>query len=193
MINSRTLHEELKELLEYNPATGEFFWRVSNSPGVKIGDIAGSVYANGYRYIQVEGLDYRVGRLAWYFVTGEDPLDFIDHKNGQRDDNRFENLRVATNSQNQANRGIPKNNTSGVKGVRWQSSRGKWIAMITIHGKAINLGCYDSIVDAAKAYRNAAIAAWGEFALVPSNDELETLAEEFGDGVKSINAEDLDL
>src|SRR6266436_553333 len=107
------MYEGFKQLLEYNPESGEFFWRIS-SRGARAGDLAGSVYGNGYRYIQINDLDYRAGRLAWFFMTSEDPLDFIDHKNGLRDDNRFENLRVATNSQNQANRGTPSNNTSGI-------------------------------------------------------------------------------
>lgn len=169
--------EGFKLILEYNPESGEFFWRISSST-VKAGDLAGSVYSNGYRYIQIYGLDYRAGRLAWFFMTGEDPLDFVDHRNGVRDDNSFDNLRVATNSQNQANRGTPKNNTSGFKGVSWQPSRGKWYARITVDGVAKNLGRYDSIVDAAKAYKRAAIEAWGEFALVPSDDEIVALAEQ---------------
>lgn len=163
---------QLKTLLEYNPVTGEFFWKITDR-AVHAGDLAGSVYSNGYRYIQICGQDYRAGRLAWYFMTGEDPLDFIDHKDGVRDNNRFNNLRIATNSQNQANRGAPQNNTSGFKGVRWQASRGKWIAIITINGKAKNLGRFINLTDAVMAYRAAAMAAWGEFAKVPTDEEIQ--------------------
>lgn len=164
--------EELKRLLEYNPATGEFFWLFTDR-AVKSGNLAGSVYKNGYRYIQILSIDYRAGRLAWYYMTGEDPFDFIDHKDGVRDNNRFNNLRKATNSQNQANRGAPINNTSGFKGVSWQVSRQKWFARIMVHGKTINLGRYDNIVDAVHAYRRAAIAVWGEYAKVPTDSEIE--------------------
>lgn len=174
---TRVLGKWIKRMLEYNPETGEFFWLVSGH-GTNAGDLAGSIYKSGYRYIQINGLDYRAGRLAWFFVIGEDPLDFVDHRNGIRDDNSFDNLRIATNSQNQANTGPQVNNTSGFKGVSWQSSRGKWIAMITVNGKAKNLGRYDSVVDAAKAYKRAAIEAWGEFAFVPSDDEIIALAEQ---------------
>jgi hypothetical protein len=174
---TRKMFADLWEILEYNPGTGEFFWKVNRTAGVYAGDVAGSIYKNGYRYIQIDGLDYRAGRLAWFFVTGEDPLDFVDHRNGDRDDNRFENLRLANNSQNQAN-ATWSTNTSGFKGVAWQPSRKKWIAMITVDGVAKNLGRYTSIVDAAKAYRQAAIDAWGEFALVPSDNEIEFIAEE---------------
>jgi HNH endonuclease/AP2 domain len=173
---TRTMTGELRWFLEYNPETGEFFWKIS-SRGNHVGDLAGSVYPNGYRYIQIEGLDYRAGRLAWFFVTGEDPVEFIDHINKNRDDNRFSNLRKSTNSQNQAN-ALWSTNTSGIKGVSWQSSRSKWIAVITINGIAKNLGRYDSIVDAAKAYRAAAIEVWGEFALVPSDEEITAVSEE---------------
>jgi HNH endonuclease len=186
--NTRVPFEGLRDVLEYNPETGEFFWKISGH-GISAGDSAGSIYGNGYRYIQINGLDYRAGRLAWYFVTGEDPADFIDHKDGIRDNNRFLNLRKATNSQNQANRGAPRNNTSGFKGVSWQSSRGKWIAKITVNGKARNLGRYENIDDAVRAYKKAAIEAWGEFAQVLSEEEdsIELTNS------SSLNVEDLDL
>lgn len=170
----RLLTDELRQVLEYNPRTGEFFWLVSKG-AVRAGEAAGSIYANGYRYIQVDGLDYRAGRLAWFFVTGEDPVDFVDHKDGCRDNNRFCNLRKATNSQNQANTGPKSTNTSGFKGVSWQPSRCKWIAMITIDGKAKNLGRFANIEDAVSAYKEAALTAWGDFAQVPSEEEIIAL------------------
>jgi hypothetical protein len=173
---TRRLTNEVREVLEYDPSTGEFFWKISGH-GITPGQLAGSVYPNGYRYIQFGYEDYRAGRLAWFFVTSEDPVDFIDHKDGVRDNNRFNNLRKATNSQNQAN-ATWSTNTSGLKGVSWEKDRGKWRASITINGKAKNLGRYDSIVEAGRAYRVAAIEAWGEFALVPEDDELIALAEE---------------
>lgn len=170
----RLLTDKLRQILEYNPRTGEFFWLVSKRTS-QVGEAAGSVYSNGYRYIQIDGPDYRAGRLAWFFVTGEDPADFVDHKDGDRDNNRFHNLRKATNSQNQANRGLPSNNTSGFKGVSWQESRCKWYARIMINGRAKNLGRYDNIEDAVRAYKKAALAAWGEFACVPSDEEIDAL------------------
>lgn len=191
---TRKLTNKLRELLEYNPDTGEFFWKTSSDNlSRKVGTLAGSVYPNGYRYIQIDGSDYRAGRVAWFLMTGEDPVDFIDHKNTIRDDNSFSNLRKATNSQNQANAKW-SNNTSGIKGVRWQASRGKWMAIITVNGKARNLGRYTSVVDAAKAYKKAAVDAWGEFALVPTDDEIEEIGKELEKSLVSAgSAEDMDL
>jgi hypothetical protein len=162
---TRKLTNKLHDILEYNPATGEFFWKMLPLGGrAKVGDLAGSVYSNGYRYIQIDGLDYRAARLAWFMVHGEDCNVFIDHVNGLRDDNRIDNLRPATNSQNQANRGAPKNNTSGIKGVCFDGARNKWRASITVNGKAKNLGRFNSAQDAQAAYEKAALEAWGDFA-----------------------------
>jgi hypothetical protein len=172
----RVFHESLKEILEYNPETGEFFWKVSYS-GAKTGEQAGSIYKNGYRYIQIDGLDYRAARLAWFFATGDDPKDFVDHINGLRDDNRFSNLRIATNSQNQANTGPQKNNTSGFKGISWSASRQKWCASITINGKAKGLGRFVNLDDAVRAYKKAALEAWGEYAKVPSDEEIAAISK----------------
>ena len=171
---TRELGDWIRGLLEYNPVSGECFWKSAASYAVTVGSRAGSVYTNGYRYIQIAGEDYRAARLAWFFVTGEDPEVFIDHENKDRDDNRFSNLRLATNSQNQANAWW-STNTSGFKGVSWQRSRSKWIAMITIDNKKRNLGRYNTRVEAAKAYRNAAVEAWGEFADFMTDEEIEAL------------------
>lgn len=88
----------------------------------------------------------------------------VDHISGNTLDNRRENLRRGTQSQNMANRGPTKSNTSGLKGVSFDQSRGKWIAMIGINGKQKNLGRFMDRDDAAAAYQQAAISIFGEFA-----------------------------
>lgn len=157
---------ELYSLLHYDPHSGLFFWRrVDPNHTHLLDQQAGSIYSSGHRYIQIKGVDYRCGRLAWFYMTGEWVSDFIDHKDGDKANDRITNLRPATNSQNQANRGLMLTNTSGLKGVSYQRSRNKWIAVITVEGKAKNLGRYATKEEAAAAYDLAAIAAWGEFAV----------------------------
>lgn len=92
------------------------------------------------------------------------PHEQADHINGNGLDNRRENLRLATKSQNNANRRISKNNKSGYKGVSWHKASGKWVAGIKVNGKSINLGGYDTPEQAHKAYCDAAIKYFGEFA-----------------------------
>ncbi len=88
----------------------------------------------------------------------------VDHINGDRLDNRRSNLRWSTMSQNQANRGPTKKNTSGFKGVSWCKEKRKWAARIQVQNKMVNLGRYDEIEDAVSAYRNAAVNYFGEYA-----------------------------
>ena len=160
---TRKLSKQLHDELEYNPATGEFLWKTS-SRGRRAGDRAGSIYPNGYRVIEIDGLDYRAARLAWFFMTGDDPVVYVDHINGDKQDDRIGNLRLATNSQNQANRGAPLNNTSGIKGVRFEADRMKWRAQIVVNGKSKNLGRFNTAEEAKAAYEKAALEAWGDFA-----------------------------
>ncbi len=87
-----------------------------------------------------------------------------DHKDGDIFNNRKCNLRKCTSSQNNCNRKIPKNNTSGLKGVSWHKNKKKWEADITINNKTIFLGLYKDKIEAALAYNKAAIKYHGEFA-----------------------------
>lgn len=90
--------------------------------------------------------------------------EYVDHINGNSLDNRRENLRLATNSQNSCNKGAQANNACGVKGVDWHPISNKWRAAITTNGKKIHLGTFVDINDAAHAYNNAALLYHGEFA-----------------------------
>jgi hypothetical protein len=87
-----------------------------------------------------------------------------DHVNGDKLDNRKNNLRMCTSQQNKANKTKENNNTSGYKGVTWDKSRKTWNAKIMINYKCINLGRFVNIVDAARAYDEAATKLFGNFA-----------------------------
>lgn len=85
---------ELHQQLNYCVFKGSFTWKVSNSPRVKIGSVAGSIKGiTGYRLIRINGVLYRANRLAWLYVFGTKPNGVIDHINFNRDDNSILNLR----------------------------------------------------------------------------------------------------
>jgi hypothetical protein len=113
-------------------------------------------------------------------VTGNWPPFCIDHANGKRSDNRFENLREATKSQNNCNRDKRSDNITGFKGVHWEKARKKWRASICIGGKQECIGRYETKEQAAAAYDERARAIHGEFAKTNSETQrwgaLETLA-----------------
>jgi hypothetical protein len=156
---------ELKELLNYNPDTGEFTWLKTNSNRIKIGDIAGYNDHNGYRIIRVlKKKQYKAHILAWLYVTGEYPKQFIDHINNVPSDNRWSNLRLANNSQNGANRLKYQNNKSGYKGVSWCKISKKWKAQITHNGKTKYIGLFSCQIEAYKAYCDKAKELHKEFA-----------------------------
>lgn len=87
-----------------------------------------------------------------------------DHKNGNGLDNQKKNLRLASDADNQHNYRLPRNNTSGYKGVNWDKRDNKWRARITVNGKQRTIGRYDDIIEAARAYDEAARNHFGEFA-----------------------------
>src|SRR5882672_2364605 len=106
----------LRTILHYDPKTGIFRWRVRMSPARGAGEIAGAKSGN-YIRIGIKRRWYQAHRLAWLYVHGKWPLYWLDHANGDKLDNRLENLREATHSQNQMNSRRAKHNTSGFKGV----------------------------------------------------------------------------
>jgi hypothetical protein len=109
------------------------------------------------------------GRRMWLHreVLGvTDPKVEVDHKDGNGLDCRRHNLRAATTQQNQANRGVQANNTSGFKGVNWRKRDRKWRAQIRVSGRNRGLGHYATPEDAARAYDAAAREAFGEFAFL---------------------------
>lgn len=128
--------QRLKEVLHYDAASGVFTWRITVSSRAVKDDEAGWL-CGPYVRIQVDGEQYQAHVLAWFYVTGEWPKEFIDHKNLIKTDNRFDNLREATNSQNQANTVPKKKNKHGVKGVAYNKRLGMWNVTLRVDGKQI--------------------------------------------------------
>lgn len=152
--------QQLKSLLDYDPRTGRFLW-TKNASFEKQGRIAGDV-VGGYRRIAIYGATYSAHRLAWLYIHGVMPI-MLDHINGDRDDNRIENLRPATHSQNAANARKGEHNTSGAKGVT-KLRNGRYTALVTKDGKDYPLGQFDTFEHAKAAYIKCARHLFGEFA-----------------------------
>jgi len=145
----------LKEVLDYNPETGFFIWKIDRAGKAKVGSVAGSSKTNRYRQIMVDGIMYHAHRLAWFYVHGSFPLNMIDHINHQTDDNRIKNLREATRKQNRENLFIGKNNTSGHIGVYWYKPTNKWQAKIGHNKKIFHLGYFEAKEKAIEARKKA--------------------------------------
>lgn len=144
---------ELKELLTYDPATGVIVWRVARRD--RIGEKAGALNSFGHRQIRLNGKLYLAHRLAWLYLHGEWPETNIDHINGVPDDNRIDNLRLATSKQNQENVKLRVDNASGCRGVNWNHREHKWVARVQHHKQRIHVGKFDLLKDAIAAVKEA--------------------------------------
>jgi hypothetical protein len=148
--------EKLKELLQYNTTSGEFKW-IRSKGRAKAGSVAGCTDKDGYILIGINSRLYKAHRLAFLYMTGSMPsidLD-VDHINGITGDNRWDNLRIATRSQNSMNRDS--------KGYYYSSKQSKYRALIQVGYKKIDLGGFDTEQEARSAYLNAVDKYHGEF------------------------------
>lgn len=144
--------ERLRELLHYDPDTGVFRW-VAARPNCRSGEQAGCTRENGHVIICLDGKLYYAHRLAWLYVHGAWPSKLIDHINGNRSDNRIQNLRDVEPSVNAQNiRQAFKTNASGVLGASLFKRTGRYVAMIRIDGKKRYLGYFDTAEEAHAAY-----------------------------------------
>ena len=158
-----TTQKRLKELLFFDPETGIFIWRVKPSNPVKRGSVAGHLGVLGYTLIGIDGLVYPAHRLAYLWMMGEFPPHEIDHIDGQRANNKWSNLRPVTKSQNQQNSKMRIDNTSGHKGITWNTDRQKWMARVQIGNKRHYLGIYDDLAQAVQAVKTSRSKLHGEF------------------------------
>ena len=145
--------DKLRELLDYDPDTGRFTWRIAPR-GHRAGSIAGCLDSYGYVVIRIDGANRKAHRLAWQHTYGTLPDGQIDHINCDRADNRIANLRVVTAQENQHNqRDARRGNQAGLLGV--SPKRGRWRSQIKVDGKKLHLGMFDTPEEAHAAYLEA--------------------------------------
>ena len=171
----KVTQERLKQVLDYDPETGVFTWKVRtvNAPSARTdkvwntrfaGTEPGHMRPDGYRGMTVDRMKFQAHRLAWFYVNGTWPPFDLDHVDGNKANNAIANLRLADRSENMANTGRRASNTSGRKGVYQDRRTGRFIATVHPRGKKIHIGVFDNIEDAGDAYAKAAAKHFGEFA-----------------------------
>ena len=154
--------EQVRHLLHYDPDTGVFTWRNAMCSQNRTGQIAGSSNGcGGYVRIGIGGHNYLAHQLAWLYMKGQ-TLPRIDHRDNDRSNNRWRNLRPATRSQNAFNQQRSIRNASGFKGV--SLFRGRYRAMIKVAGKSKHIGVFDTAEQAHAAYMVEATKHAGEYA-----------------------------
>lgn len=158
MINQHDLHD----LLDYDPESGLFRWRKKRWRSAA-GSVAGCRHVGGYIKIVVKQHRLLAHRMAWLYVHGVWPPEEIDHIDGNRANNAISNLRLASRAENQCNTGVPRNNTTGHKGIKFDARRGMWSAEIQYRRTRKWLGHFKSAEDASASYQAAARELFGEF------------------------------
>lgn len=142
----------------YDPETGEMerLWaRIGWQP------VPGKVGNHGYRVMSFEGYPTLYHRVAWWIMTGAWP-ECIDHLNRNRQDNRWSNLKDVGYTDNNLNRAMNVNNTSGVRGVSFRKASGKWIPHITVDRRVLWLGSYENFEDAVAVRKAAEVKYFGK-------------------------------
>ena len=156
--------EEIEKHLDYKD--GKLFWKESRCCNkIKKGSEAGTMTVSGYRTVSINGKQTRSHRLIYILHFGHAP-EIIDHINGDKLDNRIENLRPANDMTNQFNSKLSTKNTSGVKGVVWCKDRNKWKVQIQKNKKTHFFGYFDDINDAEECMKLARSGLHGEYARI---------------------------
>lgn len=150
--------ERLREFFHYSPESGAFVRLKAWKGCGRVGEVVGIRHARGYLVIKALGGTYLAHRLAWFYVTGRWPVFGIDHRNGHKADNRFDNLRDVPQTVNMQNRRPNAISVSGLLGVSWSKRDEVWVAQITAFGRHRFLGHFDSREAASLAYQKAKAA-----------------------------------
>lgn len=146
--------ERLRELLNYDPETGVFTRKVRTSNYINVGDVVGT-NTHGYLCGRVNNHLYMMHHLAWLYIHGTWSKKNIDHRNGDRSDNRIANLREADHFENAQNVVAHKDGSSGYLGVSWHKQAKAWCARIYAYGKQHSLGVYQDPLEAHRVYLEA--------------------------------------
>ena len=160
-------HSRVKEFFNYDPKEGILRWKIKRKRGYP-GKPAGSLQHTGYIQAWVDGHPYQAHRLIWFWMTGKWPRYILDHKDRNKSNNRWDNLREATISQNALNK-ISNKNKYGHKGIKYRIDRKSWVAFLEIGPKVHCFGSYKTKEEAIAAYRCNAPRICGEFTRFDEN------------------------
>jgi hypothetical protein len=153
--NSTLTQERLKELLHYDPETGDFRWRVNVSSTGRAGEVAGcSKSRDSYIVIRLDRRLYLAHRLAFLYMEGQFPPRLVDHRDTVKSNNRWGNLRHASKGQNAQNKVVAQSNNriSGLLGIYWSEQHGKWGAKVVVDRRQHHGGFHETPEAAHQAY-----------------------------------------
>jgi hypothetical protein len=167
--------EYLHECFDYDGASGIVRWKIrpahhfkSKSSCMMVntrngGDVVGYKIKSGHLVVRLSGKNALLHRVVWKIWYGNDPDNLIDHADGNQANNKIENLRISTHSQNCHNQKLGKNNTSGFTGVWFNKQINKYAAEIMFHRKKISIGYFKTAEEASEARVKKSIELFGEF------------------------------
>lgn len=144
-------YERVRELFEYDPKEGALYNKTNRRGKSIVGSVAGNPRGDSYLQLCIDRKMYRVNRIVWLWYYGYLPENIIDHKDQDKTNNRIENLREASKQCNAINVSRFKNNTSGIRGISYDSRVDKWVAQIKVNQKRIFLTQSVSKLEAACA------------------------------------------
>lgn len=161
-----------KELVSecFEHRDGKLYWKKVAHPNKQylVGTEAGSIHKTGYRHVTWMGSIHKVHRLIYLLVNGYLPKE-IDHINGDRLDNSLANLREVTRSQNQYNKSMCRNNTSGFRGVSWHNKSKAWSVRISVSGCGMHFGYFKDLELAGLVADEARAKYHGQYTYKPQS------------------------